>query len=157
MGSTYRSHNGGLPVKLEVQVSTWRYPSIQKEKARKHTRSSPIGPAEQELGGSLRAMCQYLQTITGKSSTAQEQGGKMQSQNIETYRPRSVNSLLIRLRAMMYVCLRVVSVYREVQSVRGVGFSRSGMKITPAISTTKGGKNRGTEGGKPDLVRMRDG
>jgi hypothetical protein len=51
MGScTYRSHDCGLPVELcEQSVHITREFFEQ----RRHTRSSPIGPAEHEDGGSL--------------------------------------------------------------------------------------------------------
>lgn len=67
--STYRSHDGSLPVKLNgwprlvvlldmMKSDPWR--DILRDwisKGRGHTRSSPIGPAEHDDGGSLLCTC----------------------------------------------------------------------------------------------------
>lgn len=93
-----------------------------------HTKSSPIGPAEHEEGGSLQDNSQY----SGSSSKKQlviasgEWGVEMKrsSDRGKTHRPRSVSSLLILLRAMLgykvsgtRICDAREDVVEETQSV----------------------------------------
>jgi hypothetical protein len=50
MGRSYRTHDGGLPVKLLGVSCTL----VIVRKVEIHTRSSPCGPAEHDEGGSLQ-------------------------------------------------------------------------------------------------------
>lgn len=78
-----------------------------------HTRSSPIGPAEQEDGGSLCFCRQYdlcLEHARLLRLEAEYRDGRGAGLNKSTYRPRSVSSLLILLRAMLLVVYDVCCV-----------------------------------------------
>ena len=98
-------------------------PSRHKKKLGSRTRSSPIGPAEHEEGGSLsrQEMSVYIFTDKIFSLLAASwvlrmprngewrRGGRyvrprtiQRAEWAESYRPKSVSSLLILLRAMVY-------------------------------------------------------
>lgn len=63
-----------------------------------------MGPAEQDEGGSLH-VCQYMflrhDHLLGRSMDHHQGGGGEGQRGAATYRPRSVNSLLILLSAMV--------------------------------------------------------
>jgi hypothetical protein len=100
-----------------ILAAPWKAmpPQPQNLAQRIRTRSSPIGPAEQDDGGSLYTRISRASTVHPPSK-AERSGatlagstvgchaskparGAAKKQNM-TYRPRSVSSLLMRLRAM---------------------------------------------------------
>ena len=95
--STYRSHYRRLPVKLQgcVNTTALRLGFVANQSRR--TRSSPIGPAEHEDGGSL-----------WMDSSAQDHRGVFALRGAppddDTYRPKSVSSLLMRFKAILWIC-----------------------------------------------------
>jgi len=123
---TYWTHNRSLPVKLRksknVSMSLCLYvardgPGAQER--HKLTRSSPIGPAEHEEGGSL--VCKIRQKEFGVSvalsrtwSASQPEHSRLStalpSDAEYAHRPRSVSSLLMRFRAIAgKICVNVRS------------------------------------------------
>lgn len=73
------------------------------------TKSSPIGPAEQEEGGSLKGSQHTVQLnkVATRYPSGPESGRCVPNarwRGDSTYRSRSASSFLIRLRAMTIVC-----------------------------------------------------
>lgn len=65
--STYGTHDGCLPVELSITSVCARFrthPAFRSGRSKQgyqrllHTRSSPMGPAEHDEGGSLHSICQ---------------------------------------------------------------------------------------------------
>jgi hypothetical protein len=77
---------------------------------KEHTRSSPIGPALQEEGGSLdtdihqHERTKQVQPGSGNTDAQRNKGDTVYCRR-KPYLPRSVSSLVMRLRAMAYCCI----------------------------------------------------
>jgi hypothetical protein len=103
-----------------------------------HTRSSPTGPAEHEEGGSLWNEESQFPDFEKARRT-------------QSYRPRSVSSLLIRLRAMMRVTGR--RGLREVSGrYSGPGGQHVRLRLCVEKREEKRRRKRGKVGGRVSLV-----